>query len=185
MRRPLPVHALFLALAFPAFPAIAETPPGPAPETPLPGVALVGFGDNAPWRTVNDDVLGGRSEGGHTLDAGVLTFEGVIDTNGGGFSSVDHPLVEGVPKGTDRLVLRVRAVDDRPHRVHLRDRRPGPGWRGGRVLHRAKLPITEPGVWQTPAALRAVIMQLMKISTLLDHIDSGHMALPEFQRGYV
>lgn len=25
----------------------------------------------------------------------------------------------------------------------------------------------------------------MKISTLLDYIDSGHMALPEFQRGYV
>ena len=24
-----------------------------------------------------------------------------------------------------------------------------------------------------------------KISTILDHIDSGHMALPEFQRGYV
>lgn len=26
---------------------------------------------------------------------------------------------------------------------------------------------------------------MMKVSTLLDHIDSGHMALPEFQRGYV
>lgn len=25
----------------------------------------------------------------------------------------------------------------------------------------------------------------MKISTILDHIDSRHMALPEFQRGYV
>ncbi|MGH8129209.1 MAG: GmrSD restriction endonuclease domain-containing protein, partial [Gammaproteobacteria bacterium] len=25
----------------------------------------------------------------------------------------------------------------------------------------------------------------MKISTVLDHIDSGYMALPEFQRGYV
>ena len=25
----------------------------------------------------------------------------------------------------------------------------------------------------------------MKISTVLDHIDSGHIALPEFQRGYV
>jgi Protein of unknown function DUF262 len=25
----------------------------------------------------------------------------------------------------------------------------------------------------------------MKVSTVLDHIDSGHMALPEFQRGYV
>lgn len=25
----------------------------------------------------------------------------------------------------------------------------------------------------------------MKISTILDHIDNGHMALPEFKRGYV
>ena len=25
----------------------------------------------------------------------------------------------------------------------------------------------------------------MKISTILDHIDGGSMALPEFQRGYV
>lgn len=25
----------------------------------------------------------------------------------------------------------------------------------------------------------------MKVSTILDHVDSGHMALPEFQRGYV
>lgn len=25
----------------------------------------------------------------------------------------------------------------------------------------------------------------MKIATILDHIDIGHMALPEFQRGYV
>jgi uncharacterized protein with ParB-like and HNH nuclease domain len=25
----------------------------------------------------------------------------------------------------------------------------------------------------------------MKISTILDNIDSGHMALPEFQRGYI
>ena len=25
----------------------------------------------------------------------------------------------------------------------------------------------------------------MRISTILDHIDSGYMALPEFQRGYV
>ena len=25
----------------------------------------------------------------------------------------------------------------------------------------------------------------VKVSTILDHIDSGHMTLPEFQRGYV
>jgi hypothetical protein len=24
----------------------------------------------------------------------------------------------------------------------------------------------------------------MRISTILDHIDNGHMTLPEFQRGY-
>jgi len=25
----------------------------------------------------------------------------------------------------------------------------------------------------------------MQISTVLDHVDSGHMALPQFQRGFV
>ena len=30
-----------------------------------------------------------------------------------------------------------------------------------------------------------ILTSLVKISTVLDHIDSGHMALPEFQRGYV
>ena len=33
--------------------------------------------------------------------------------------------------------------------------------------------------------LTGEIRLVMKISTILDHIDSGHMALPEFQRGYV
>lgn len=36
------------------------------------------------------------------------------------------------------------------------------------------------GPWRLHAEI-----ELMKISTILDHIDSGHMALPEFQRGYV
>jgi hypothetical protein len=40
-----------------------------------------------------------------------------------------------------------------------------------------------------PRVLRGVtlteIRKHMKISTILDHIDNGHMALPEFQRGYV
>jgi hypothetical protein len=38
----------------------------------------------------------------------------------------------------------------------------------------------------TPAVLKHLAkLYRMKISTILDHIDSGHMALPEFQRGYV
>ena len=40
-----------------------------------------------------------------------------------------------------------------------------------------KLVKTPPSHWENQTD--------MKISTVLDHIDSGHMALPEFQRGYV
>ena len=44
--------------------------------------------------------------------------------------------------------------------------------------------------WLKPGTVRARAHQasresVMKISTVLDHIDSGHLALPEFQRGYV
>lgn len=141
----LTAFALAVALA-PAAALTVERAPGPVPEPPLPGIAVAGFEDDAPWRTVNDNVMGGRSIGGFELEAGVLVFSGSINTNGGGFSSVYHPLEPGVLEGTDRLLLRVRAVDDRPYRVNLRDRLPG---RRDRVLHRCELPITEPGVWQT------------------------------------
>ena len=38
------------------------------------------------WRTVNDNVMGGRSRGGFDVDDGVLIFAGSTNTNGGGFS---------------------------------------------------------------------------------------------------
>ena len=40
------------------------------------------------WRTVNDNVMGGRSHGGFDVDDGVLIFAGSTNTNGGGFSSI-------------------------------------------------------------------------------------------------
>jgi monofunctional biosynthetic peptidoglycan transglycosylase len=52
---------------------------------------LTAFDDRTPdlgWRTVNDNVMGGRSTGGFHLDGGVLTFAGSTNTNGGGFSSI-------------------------------------------------------------------------------------------------
>lgn len=40
------------------------------------------------WRVVNDNVMGGRSSGGFSIESGLLRFAGVIDTRGGGFASV-------------------------------------------------------------------------------------------------
>jgi NADH dehydrogenase [ubiquinone] 1 alpha subcomplex assembly factor 1 len=40
------------------------------------------------WRVVNDDVMGGRSEGGFRLEKEWLVFEGTTNTRGGGFSSI-------------------------------------------------------------------------------------------------
>ena len=41
-----------------------------------------------PWFVVNDDVMGGRSEGGFRLEGDVLIFSGSTNTRGGGFSSI-------------------------------------------------------------------------------------------------
>ena len=41
-----------------------------------------------PWFVVNDDVMGGRSEGGFHLEGDVLIFTGSTNTRGGGFSSI-------------------------------------------------------------------------------------------------
>ena len=43
--------------------------------------------DEPNWVVVNDGVMGGQSIGAGLLDGGVLTFEGAIVTDGGGFSS--------------------------------------------------------------------------------------------------
>jgi hypothetical protein len=40
------------------------------------------------WRVVNDDVMGGRSEGGLALEEDSLVFTGTTNTDGGGFSSI-------------------------------------------------------------------------------------------------
>lgn len=40
------------------------------------------------WYVVNDNVMGGRSDGGFELSQGELIFTGATNTNGGGFSSI-------------------------------------------------------------------------------------------------
>ena len=44
--------------------------------------------DDLGWYVVNDNVMGGRSEGDFELEQATLVFAGRTNTNGGGFSSI-------------------------------------------------------------------------------------------------
>ena len=71
-------------------PAMAHTNPQAAPIGP-PAGALETFATprgSFGWYVVNDNVMGGRSQGGYAVDAGALAFRGSTNTNGGGFSSL-------------------------------------------------------------------------------------------------
>lgn len=48
------------------------------------------------WDTMNDNVMGGRSQGGPSFGDAALVFEGFTNTDGGGFSSISA----GTPKGS-------------------------------------------------------------------------------------
>ena len=57
----------------------------------LDTLILAGFNADSPdfgWYVQNDNVMGGRSEGGFTISSGQLIFAGTTNTNGGGFSSI-------------------------------------------------------------------------------------------------
>ena len=56
------------------------------------------------WYRLDDGVMGGRSSTEHTTEGGALTFAGMLDTRGGGFTSVRADFAGGL-KGD---ALRVR-----------------------------------------------------------------------------
>ncbi len=107
--------------------------------------------DSLRWFTVLDGVMGGRSSGDFELRDGCMDFRGVLNTNGGGFSSVrsaDRAMDLTSFRG---LRLRVRA-DGRTYSVRVRQA----GLRGG-VTYRASFgtrlsapgDAQRPGPWQT------------------------------------
>jgi NADH dehydrogenase [ubiquinone] 1 alpha subcomplex assembly factor 1 len=72
-------------------------PPLSASESDeLDTLTLTNFNADNPdlsWYVQNDNVMGGRSEGGFDIHSGELIFSGNTNTNGGGFSSIrTHPL---------------------------------------------------------------------------------------------
>ena len=100
---------------------------------------------NRRWLVVNDNVMGGQSLGGLSFDGGTMVFEGEINTNGGGFSSVRLPLEPKALIGSDRIVFRARP-DDRSYMVTFDDDLAS---RDRRVSHRAPIEFEASGQWQT------------------------------------
>ena len=96
------------------------------------------------WRSVNDGVMGGLSSGGPRFETDHMVFAGVINTNGGGFSSLRAQVVQGAFKDMTALKLRVKS-DGRTYKATFRtDARYG--WR--EVSFQAPLPVKTPGEWE-------------------------------------
>ena len=120
-------------------------------------------GHNARWSVVNDNVMGGRSDGYLAFtddERGVMTMTGDINTNGGGFTSVRmrvDPAVFGseaeasVLDGLRAVRLRVRGDAEslgKPFALRLEDDVPRPR----RINFRAVMSLdtnADPAEWQT------------------------------------
>ena len=122
----------------------------PASATPKAECAMkINFqNETSGWGAVNDGVMGGKSSGGSNIQNSLLVFEGVLNTDGGGFSSVRTPVDPGDLEGTTGLTMRVKS-DGRAYRVTMQtDKknlfRP--------VSFNVDIPVTEAGEWETVTA---------------------------------
>ena len=97
----------------------------------------------APWQTVLDGVMGGRSTGTRVFEDGAMVFQGTINTNGGGFSSICLPVQPGALDGAGAVTLRIKP-DGRAYTLTFRtDQR----YRTRPVSFQAPIPQTPPGEW--------------------------------------
>lgn len=129
----------------------AESEPMPTEPTAEPEPVCRRLADfespaeNERWSVVNDDVMGGRSIGELSFQDSLLVFEGEINTNGGGFSSIRLPLDADDLTAYERVMFRARP-DARSYMVTFDDNL---ATRNRRVSHRAPIPFDRPGQWQT------------------------------------
>ena len=126
------------------------TPDPDVPDARSPAGKLL-FDFRAPkafegWIVVNDNVMGGRSEGGFERGDEGLVFSGRTNTDGGGFSSIRGPLPRQAELGkADGLTLRLRATGNRTFKVDLRQVESG---RRSSLAYRADIPLAGHGDWE-------------------------------------
>lgn len=96
------------------------------------------------WYVVNDNVMGGRSEGDFELEQATLVFAGRTNTNGGGFSSIrTQPVRLDL---SDHAGIRLRVLGDgRRYTWRLTT---AARWRGRQISYWADFDTRE-GAWTT------------------------------------
>ena len=95
------------------------------------------------WRVVNDGVMGGLSQGTRFAEDDHMTFQGTINTNGGGFSSLRLPMSRGVLADATAMTLTLRS-DGRQYSLTFRT---SERWRGRSVSYQIDIPTTAPDRW--------------------------------------
>jgi hypothetical protein len=125
----------------------AEASNDPIATTPQERCAMnIDFSNSdavSPWQIVNDGVMGGLSQGTRFAEDAHVVFRGVINTNGGGFSSLRRRMSPGDLSGATGIALRVRA-DGRDYKMTFRT---SERWRGRSVSYQASIPNTTSGEW--------------------------------------
>lgn len=96
------------------------------------------------WRTVLDGVMGGRSSGARFAEDNHMVFRGVINTNGGGFSSIRRSMSAGDMSGAESLRLKLRQ-DERDYRLTFRT---SERFRGRSVSYQLVIPSNGSGEWE-------------------------------------
>ena len=109
------------------------------------------FGEEAleRWRVINDGVMGGLSVGELSYSGGVATFDGTINTDGGGFSMIrtsvlrgDGTLAEQLA-GAEYLRFRIRSANGRGYELTVQD-----GSANTSIMHFTDIAVTNDGAWQ-------------------------------------
>ncbi|MGI9221964.1 MAG: CIA30 family protein [Woeseiaceae bacterium] len=95
------------------------------------------------WYVVNDNVMGGRSEGDFEIMDGALRFDGSTNTRGGGFSSIRTEPLQMDLSGFEGVRLKVLG-DGRRYTWRITTEAK---WRGRRVSYWAEFD-TEQGEWR-------------------------------------
>ena len=108
-----------------------------ASESKVDTLSITRFNSDSPdlgWYVQNDNVMGGRSEGGFNISLEELIFSGNTNTNGGGFSSIRTEPLRLNLSGYDGIRVKIKA-DGRRYTWQLQT---GARWRGRQVNYWAE-----------------------------------------------
>ena len=125
----------------------SDTPLNAADANSEQGLLLTDFTESSAdlgWYVLNDNVMGGRSEGDFTEAAGEISFAGRTNTRGGGFSSIRTQDLQLDLSNHAGIRLRVKG-DGRRYTWRLTTTA---RWRGREVSYWADFETRE-GAWQT------------------------------------